>query len=349
MSQKLKVESGNGAARPMAPVTEEAKAEPRPETASRRRRWLVVATVGGLAAAAFFWKGLPVAREMLTHVSTDDAYVMGDATQLSARITDQVGQVLVNDNDFVEQGTVLVRLDRQPFSITVEQKRSALHQAKVLVEQLVAAMETARAQLEQAHHDVRAAEAGLHEAWRAIQGRQDQVRYRVASLRAEVAGLRATQASLALAQREYDRVNHLVAQQSATQEELDQRGTALTGAREQVKASAQKVQQARALLALGPDYEHPDQVPPDLERTDADVQRALAGGQQILAQLGLPFGLLRMDPAGIEKALNDLANQESETRFESVPWRCGRPARTRTGCTITRRSAWRRRSSTTPS
>ncbi len=319
MSQKLKVESGNGAGRPMAPVTEAGRPEPRPEPASRRRRWLVVAIVGSLAAAAFFWKGLPAVREMLTHVSTDDAFVTGDATQVSARITDQVGQVLVNDNDFVEQGTVLVRLDRQPFSIMMEQKRSALRQAKVIVEQLVAALETARAQLEQAHHDVRAAVAGLHEAWRAIQGRQDQVRYRVASLRAEVAGLRATQASLALAQREYDRVNHLVAQQSATQEELDQRGTALTGAREQVKASVQKVQQARALLALGPDYEHPDQVPPDLERTDADVQRALAGGQQILAQLGLPFGLMHMDPAGIETALNELASQESETRFEAVP------------------------------
>ncbi len=81
----------------------------------------------------------------------------------------------------------------------------------------------------------------------------------------------------------------------------------------------QKVQQARALLALAPDYEHPDRIPPDLPRTDADVQRALAGGQQILAQLGLPFGLLRMDPAGMEKALNDLVNQKSEAWIDSVP------------------------------
>lgn len=326
MSQDLKVEQGNGAARPVFPVTTEAgeqrpPQEPQPglEKASRSHRWLVLATIGSLAAVAFFWKGLPMAREMITHVSTDDAFVAGDATQVSARIGDQVEQVLINDNDFVEKGTVLVRLDQQPFAIAVEQKHSALRQARVNVEQLIAAMETARSQLEQARHEVRAALAGLHEAWRGIEGRQDQVRYRIASLRAEVAGLRSTQASLALAQREYDRVNHLVAQQTATREELDQRWAALAGAKEQVNASEEKVQQARALLALAPDYKHPEQVPADLERTDADVRRALAAGQQILAQLGMPFHLLDMSPSGVEKALNELVNQKSEAWFDSVP------------------------------
>ncbi|MGC8640616.1 MAG: efflux RND transporter periplasmic adaptor subunit [Isosphaeraceae bacterium] len=323
MSQELKAEQGNGVARPVFPATEESREQPKPsrppEKGSRSKRWVVLLTIGVLAAAAFFWKGLPMVREMLTHVSTDDAFVAGDATQVSARIADQVEQVLVNDNDFVSKGTVLVRLDEKPFAIAVEQKRSALRQAKVNVQQLVAALETARAQLEQARHEVRAALAGLHEAWRGIEGRQDQVRYRVASLRAEIAGLRSTQASLTLAQREYDRVNHLVAQQTATREELDQKWAALASAQEQVKASEQKVQQARALLALAPDYEHPDKVPPDLERTDADVRRALASGQQILAQLGLPFQLLDMSPSGIEKSLNELVNQKSEAWMEDVP------------------------------
>ncbi len=190
MSQNVVMENGNGAAQQVTPVIQETETAPQPKKVSRRR-WLVLLAICCLAAGAFYWKGLPLVHGLLTHVTTDDAYVTGNATQVSARITDQVGDVMVNDNDFVEKGTVLVRLDRQPFVITVEQKRSALHQARVNVEQLVAALETARTQLEQTHYDVRAALAGLHEAWRGIQGRQDQVRYRIASLRAEIAGWRA--------------------------------------------------------------------------------------------------------------------------------------------------------------
>ena len=143
--------------------------------------------------------------------------------------------------------------------------------------------------------------------------------FRLASLHAEIAGLRSTQASLALAQREYNRVNQLVSQQTATHEELDQKWAALASAGEQVKAAEQKVQQARAMLALKPEFDHPEQVPADLERTDADVRRAIAAGQQILAQLGLSFGLLKMDPAEVEKSLNDLASRKSEEWIESVP------------------------------
>ena len=152
MVQEQVVERGNGAARRGISGTEAVEAVPQPlgpKKASGSRRWIVLAILGTVAGGAFFWKGLPMVREMLTHVTTDDAFVTGDATQVSARIPDQVEEVLIHDNDFVEKGTTLVRLDREPFAITVEQKRSALRLARVTVEQLVAAMDTAKAQHEQ--------------------------------------------------------------------------------------------------------------------------------------------------------------------------------------------------------
>jgi membrane fusion protein (multidrug efflux system) len=303
---------------PAQPNTPEA--DPKPNRPGRTIvRFTVAAVALSAIAGLFVTKGLPWIRRSLTHVSTDDAFVAGDTTIVGSRITDLVEEVLVHDNDFVEKGTTIVRLDRKPFVITVEQMRADLEKARLNIDQMSANLATAAADLVQARDQVRVGLAGLHEAWRAIQSRQDQVRYRIASLNAEIAGWRSTKADLALALKEYQRVKKLVEQQTATQEELDQKSTMYQSSLEKVKAAEQKVQQARALLALAPDYEHPDRIPDDLDRTDADVRRGVAAGQQIMAQLGISFGLLGMDPESLQKALKELTSKTSEDWFDNVP------------------------------
>ena len=64
--------------------------------------------VGGIVAAiaiAFY------AFDAFTHEETDDAYVTGHLHNVSARIAETVTDVLVDDNQFVHQGDVLVKLD----------------------------------------------------------------------------------------------------------------------------------------------------------------------------------------------------------------------------------------------
>ena len=130
---------------------------------------------------------------------------------------------------------------------------------------MVRMLEAALAALEPARDQVRSSVAALEEAWRAAEGQQEQVRYRVASPRAEAAAMRAAHAKLILSQKDHERIKNLVAQQSGTPAELEKRLAALPGAREKLRAAAERVQQARALLALPPDYQHPEQVPADLE------------------------------------------------------------------------------------
>ncbi len=151
--------------------------------------------------------------------------------------------------------------------------------------------------------------AALDEAWRAVEGQQEQVRSRIAGLRSQAASLRASYAELVLAQKDHERVKNLVNSQTATREELDQKQAALESAREKYKVAEQSVQQARALLALAPDYQHPEQVPADLERTDTQVRRAVAAGQQILANLGLASGLHALEPEALHAALIRLTEQ----------------------------------------
>ena len=130
--------------------------------------------------------------------------------------------------------------------------RSDLRQAELNVDRMVKSLATSRAQWEQARDQVRSSVAALEEAWRAVEGQQEQVRSRIAGLRSQAASLRASYAELVLAQKDHARVKNLVASQTATREELDQKLAALESAREKYKVAEQSVQQARAVLALAP-------------------------------------------------------------------------------------------------
>jgi membrane fusion protein (multidrug efflux system) len=279
----------------------------------------VVIGLAAVAAGLGAWKGGPWVRDYLAHVSTDDAFVAGDASTVPSRIADAVERVLVHDNDYVEKGTLLVQLDREPYRLLVEQKRADWQQARLSVDRMVRMLEAARADLEQARDQVHSSVAALEEAWRAVEGQQEQVRYRVASVRAEAAALRAAQAELILAQKDHERIKNLVAQQSGTPAELDQRLAAMQSAREKLKANAERVQQARALLALPPDYQHPERVPVDLEHTATDVRRAAAAGQQILAKLGMASAAGDLRPESLLRALRDLTSRTTESWFDEVP------------------------------
>ena len=69
---------------------------------SKRRLLMAVLATVVLAIGVVF--GVPWIREMLTTVSTDDAYVNGHVTFVAARVPGQVSRVLVDDNNRVQQG-----------------------------------------------------------------------------------------------------------------------------------------------------------------------------------------------------------------------------------------------------
>jgi membrane fusion protein (multidrug efflux system) len=173
------------------------------------------------------------------------------------------------------------------------------------LDELVKTAESDRASLDQARSIVLVGIAGIHEAVKAIEAKQEQVHYRIASLRGAMASLRAAQADAILAKKEFDRIEILAAKRSATHAELDQRQSLLDASLERVKAAEQQVQQVRAQLALPPDEIHPDQIPEALERTDTEVRRSVATGQQLLAQLGVPFGK-DLDPILFRQAVSGL-------------------------------------------
>src|SRR5262245_36280005 len=78
------------------------------------RRWLIIAVALLLLAGGgiFYWRST-------AWESTDNAQIDGFVFPVSSRVAGQVDRVMVDDNQFVEAGTVLVRLDPKDYDVAV--------------------------------------------------------------------------------------------------------------------------------------------------------------------------------------------------------------------------------------
>jgi len=79
---------------------------------------LVVLIAGGFFAHWFF-KGR-------FYESTDNAYVQGEITRVSSQLGARIDEVLVQDNQHVEKGQLLVRLEPNDFRLAVDRANAAL-------------------------------------------------------------------------------------------------------------------------------------------------------------------------------------------------------------------------------
>ncbi|MHB1424468.1 MAG: efflux RND transporter periplasmic adaptor subunit [Gemmataceae bacterium] len=296
-----------GATLPPAP-------SPSPPPAGRRR-WLTLALLGGVGLGMASYFGVPRLVHSFTHESTDDAYVNSHVSYVSPRIAGNVVEVLVDDNQFVEPGTVLVRLDPETYRVTVEQRRAALAKAKLQIDQQLASLQSAEAELEQARNQVRSQVAGLWGSWYLLQTIQHLVRYQEAGLRSNQANEKLQLASLALAQKENERFSELAPRGAASKEMADQKEAAHRVAEEQVHSAQELVRQTRALLGLTQDTETPERLQ-DLPETYPGVRYALSTAQQTLEQLGVPVQLLTMRTTAIR---DQLARLNVPALAEEVP------------------------------
>lgn len=76
------------------------------------------------AAVVLILSGLLVWRHYMNWESTDDATIDGDIYQISPRITGHVVRVEVENNQYVEAGTVLVRLDPMDHQVALERAQA---------------------------------------------------------------------------------------------------------------------------------------------------------------------------------------------------------------------------------
>src|SRR5262249_33549572 len=110
-----------------APASPPQRAAPAALRATARRyRWVIGAAVLLLVLI----RALPTLVRSWRTVSTDDAYVNGHVTFVAPRVGGQVARVLVDDNNRVHKGDLLVELDKEPYQVKVDIARAALGAAQ---------------------------------------------------------------------------------------------------------------------------------------------------------------------------------------------------------------------------
>ena len=270
------------------PPTPEA-VSPEKQKANRRRK-ILLGAAGAVVLSGVLAVGIPWVVEAFNTVSTDDAYVNGHVTFVAARVRGQVARVLVDDNNRVHRGDLLVELDKEPYQTAVAVKR--------------AAVDTAKTDLQMATAAVRGIEAEARSRRWKLQHAMEDVANQIAELQTRVAGVDKSKAALTLAELEFERARQLVASNNIPRSEFDRRQATLVTARAELVQALADVNQTRVSLGLKAlPLESPDlgKVPDDLDQTFSAVREAQQALIQSAAQLGVLHSYYQRPKAMLEE------------------------------------------------
>ena len=132
-------------------------------TSARRTLALIGAAAALLALLGWGARWWLVGR---FYQSTDDAYVGGDVTVISPRVSGYVARVLVEDNAYVHAGQPLVELDPADFRARLDAAQAAADAARATVVRLAAQHDLVRADIAQAQAQSQVNEAAARFAVR---------------------------------------------------------------------------------------------------------------------------------------------------------------------------------------
>lgn len=230
-----------------ATATPRADDERAPGAAPARRAVMPRLVLGVVALVALGW-GIRSWLHGRAHVSTDNAQVDGHVTMIAPKVQAFVDEVRVDDNDRVQAGDTLVRLDARDFVVRLRQAEAELASARAAVGdartagQLVAQLRATEAQAAGLDATVQAAEARLARAEAdlgRVQGLAAQRIVPAQQLDAARTTRDAAAADLTAARR----------QAAAARSQITAGAAALTGAQARLASAAAAVDAAKLSLA----------------------------------------------------------------------------------------------------
>jgi membrane fusion protein, multidrug efflux system len=123
----------------------------------RRRMVLVIAAViiAMIVAVVVYWLNTT------GYESTDDAFIDARTVSISAQVGAAIVEVPVTDNQLVEPGAVLVRLDERDYKAQVDQAIAQVDQAKANLDNIDAQVAAQQARIDQAEKQSAQASAAL--------------------------------------------------------------------------------------------------------------------------------------------------------------------------------------------
>jgi len=170
---------------------------------------------------------------------TDDAYVDGHISIISSRVSGNIAKVLVNDNQVVKAGQLLVTLDPRDYQVEVDQSKAALaeaeFQAQAAQSKIGQSSLSAQGQNAQASGSINSTQADIDSARAALLQAQEQVKQARAKVAEEEAQLR-------YARSDFERYELAYKNRAVTKQHYDQ-------AKQSIDMSAAQVAEAEHALA----------------------------------------------------------------------------------------------------
>src|SRR6267378_2100181 len=298
----------------------------------KRKLLLALGCLVGLATLSY---GGYVWYNSLTYVSTDDAYVDGTISPISAKVAGHIVELKVQDNQPVKQGDLLLRVDPRDFQAKRDQARAAVATAEAALRgarsEVPLTREGTRAQIDQARAALQVAMVGVKSAESAVEearARLEARRSATDAMRADINGAQSTyrQAGRELervrsllksdlvARREYDVAEAAYETAGSTVEALQRRMTQSEREIQQVEAEVgnrvhavdqarQRVAESRAALALAESQIH------QVTIKDAEASRAEARLRE--AQADLVFAELQLEHTEVRAAVDGVVSKRS--------------------------------------
>lgn len=268
--------------------------DPRPKS---RRRFIIIGLVAvAIVVALLFWW------HSTYYEDTDDAQINGHIVQLSSRIVGHVVKVNVDENQYVDAGTVIAELDPKDYQTAVQQDQANLASAE-------AAYEAARVNVPVIHINtgstLTSAGAGLSSAQATVSQSEQQLEAAKAAVAQAKANNTKSQLDLerftplvekdVISRQQYDGA---VATAAANKAALAQAQADLQGAQAGVRIAHDRVSEAKANLKTA--NTGPQQVAIQKAKADeaaAMVQQAQAKLDQ--AKLSLSYTKIIAPESGI--------------------------------------------------
>ena len=262
-----------------------ARRNPKP----RRNIVILIVVLVVLVGGVFLW------RYLSSYESTDDAQADVHLYPVSARVSGYVVKVNVDDNQWVEKGTVLVEIDPKDYEVAVAQAQANLSNAEATAQSLnitvpITSVNTS-SQLKSAQSDIDNSTAGVIAAERQLNAAHDQLEQALANdvkVQDDLKRYKLLVDKREVAAQVYDQA--LAAARSST--------AAVSAARANESAAQQFVQQARSRVAQADaNHQFAETGPQQVSSSRARARAAIADVEQkraLLEQAQLNLGYTKI-------------------------------------------------------
>jgi membrane fusion protein (multidrug efflux system) len=322
---------------PFALMSVEPKIQAAEPTKPSRPPWLRSAIIAGTVFTLVFgvlfgtrywgWAG--------SHQSTDDAFTTSDIVQITPQVSGNIQSVLVNDNEHVQAGQLLVALDDESFRADVNQAAANLDVARAtatgatstvrltadtgdaLIAQAAAALKQADSAIIAAQDDSDKSQAAVATAKAMEQTACENARTAKAAVEAARAAVVSAEADREKTAKDKTRYAMLMDEQAISIQQADVANAAATSARAALDKSRQQVSQAVAQLAAAEASIRAAEA--TVRQNEAQLRSAHQNVRQMIAKRSQAVGqLIQAKTAPTQVAVSQANRQSASAKIRQA-------------------------------